>query len=97
MHYQSVWLPLLRSEAELAQISNRATVIPGTTTPYQGEKIPLPALSVDHRPLLANRNARNALVQKLWIENDVLYQYERLQRLLAKVNAELQEEIRKGN
>ncbi len=97
MHYQSVWLPLLRSEAELGQISNRATVIPGTTTPYQGEKIPLAPLSVDHRPLLAHRNARNALVQKLWIENDVLYQYERLQRLLAKVTVELQEEIRKRN
>jgi hypothetical protein len=95
MHYQNVWLPLLRAEAELGQISNRATVIPGTTTPYQGEKIPLPALSIDHRPLLGSRNARNALVQKLWIENDVLYQYERLQPFLEQVTGELQSEIRK--
>lgn len=93
-HYQNVWLPLLRAEGELAQISNRATVVPGTTTPYQGPRVPVPDRKADHRPLLASRALRNALVQKLWIEDDVLHQYGRLQPLLVRVLAGIDQEIR---
>jgi len=84
-HYSEVWLPLLRAEGDLGQISNRATAIPGTETPYQGESVPLPTRRTDHRPLVQNRTLRNALVQKLWIEDDVLYQYESLRALLDRV------------
>lgn len=93
-HYEGVWLPLLRTEADLGQISNRATVIPGTETPYQGEPVPLPRLKTDHRPLLESRALRNALVQKVWIEDDVLYQYGRLRPLLDRVVGALEREVK---
>jgi hypothetical protein len=95
MHYQNVWLPLLRAEGELGQISNQATIIPGTELRYQGESVPLPARSTDHRPLLASRAMRNALVQKLWIENDVLHEYRRLEPLIGRIGTALEHEIAK--
>ena len=93
-HYQDVWLPLLRSNAELGQISNRATVVPGTNTPYQGAQLPLPTIRTDHRPLISSRALRNALVHKVWIEDDVLYQYRQLRRLLSRVILVLDEELK---
>lgn len=92
-HYSEVWLPLLRAEADLGQISNRASVIPGTETPYQGESVPLLVPRADHHPLVQSRALRNALVQKLWIEDDVLYQYGRLQTLLGRILDALEREV----
>jgi hypothetical protein len=48
----------------------------------------------DHRPLIQTRALRNALVQKLWIEDDVLYQYGTLEPLLLRILAALEPEIR---
>jgi hypothetical protein len=92
-HYQNVWLPLLREQAELGQISNRATVVPGTNIPYQGALLPLPILRTDHRPLVSSRAVRNALVQKVWIEDDVLYQYRQLRPLLSRIIIVLDQEL----
>jgi hypothetical protein len=91
-HYSQVWLPLLSAEGDLGQLSNRATFIPGSELPYQGGSVPLPAVPTNHRPLLGSRALRNALVEKLWIENDVLYEYARLQPLLRRVTAALERE-----
>jgi hypothetical protein len=93
-HYSGVWLPILRAEGDLGQISNYATLIPGTATPYQGAPVPLPPRRTDHRPLVQSRALRNALVQKVWIEDDVLYQYRRLQPVSNRVVAALEREIR---
>jgi hypothetical protein len=84
-HYADTWLPLLRAEADIAQISNRAKTIPGGKETYQGAPVPLVATRTDHRALIQTRAFRNALVQKLWIEDDVLYQYGRLEELLLRI------------
>jgi hypothetical protein len=44
--------------------------------------------------MLQTRAIRNALVQKLWIEDDVLYQYGTLEPLLLRILAALEPEIR---
>lgn len=93
-HYADAWLPLLRSEADIAQISNSAKTIPGGDEPYQGEPVPLVANRTDHRALIQTRDFRNALMQKLWIEDDVLYQYDRLDALLLRVLAALRNELK---
>lgn len=92
-HYADAWLSLLRAEADIAQIANSAKVIPGGNEPYQGAPVPLAAARTDHRPLIQTRTVRNALVQKLWIEDDVLYQYGRLESLLLRIVETLNNEI----
>ena len=92
-HYSGTWLPMLRAEADLARISNAATTIPGSTTPYQADSMPVSSDRIDHRPLLRSRAFQNALVQKVWIEEDVLYQYETLRPLLDRLLAALEQEV----
>ena len=92
-HYADVWLPLLRAEADIAQISNSAKTIPGSDEPYQGAPVALLANRTDHRPLIESRAFRNALMQKLWVEDDVLYQYDRLESLLSRIVNALQGEV----
>jgi hypothetical protein len=92
-NYADAWLPLLRAEADIAQISNSAKTIPGGNEPYQGAPVPLGANRTDHRPVIQTRTFRNALVQKLWIEDDVLYQYARLNALLLRIVEALSNEI----
>ena len=96
-HYSGTWLPLLRAEADLAQISNAATTIPGSTTLYQADPMPLPSEKTDHRTLIRSRAFRNVLVQKVWIEEDVLYQYETLRPLLLRLLTALEQEVGEGN
>ncbi|PAP75443.1 hypothetical protein [Rubrivirga marina] len=88
-HYETVWVPLLRAETELAQVSNRAETVPGSSDPYQGAALPTPPTPTDHRPLLQSRALRNALVQKVWIEDDVLFKYGQLDGLLRRLRAAL--------
>jgi hypothetical protein len=84
-HYADVWLPLLRAGTDLVQIANSAKVVPGSLRPYQGTPFPPVALKVDHRPFVQTRAFRNSLVQKVWIEDDVLYQYSRLKPLAQRI------------
>lgn len=93
-HYETVWVPLLRAETELGQISNRAETVPGSGDPYQGATLPVPATETDHRPLVRSRVLRNALVQKVWIEDDVLYKYGQLDSLLGRIRTALEAEVR---
>lgn len=92
-HYANTWLPLLQAEADIVQIANMATEIPGSRAPYQGAPVPSSPERTDHRPLIRARALRNALVQKLWIEDDVLYQYGTLEPLLLRIIAALEPEI----
>lgn len=91
-HYAGKWLPALQAEADLAQISNASTTIPGTQTPYQVAPMPLSPERTDHRPLIRTRVLRNVLVQKVWVEDDVLYQYGRLRPLLTRLLVALEHE-----
>ncbi len=92
-HHSGVWLPLLQLEADIAQFANKATQIPGSDAPYQGAPIPLTRERTDHWPLIQSRGLRNALVQKLWIEDDVIYQYGSLEPLLSQIIEALEEEV----
>jgi hypothetical protein len=84
---------LLRAEADIAQISNSVKTIPGGDEPYQGAPVALVRNRTDHLALIQTRAFRNALMQKLWIEDDVLYTYDRLETLLNRIITALRNEI----
>ena len=95
--HEDVWMPLLRAETELGQVSNATQVILGAGEPYLGSRVPLPRTPTDHRRLLGSRSLRNALVQKLWIEDDVGYRHRELERLLPRLRSALRRELTLGN
>ncbi len=78
-HYSHVWMPMLRNHANLAQIGNATTTIPGSREAYSADRVPVVLGGVDHRQLLRDRGFQNALVQKVWIEDDVLRAYRHLE------------------
>lgn len=94
-HYSRVWLPLLRAKANLAQISNTATTIPGTGTASGTTKMPVTLSIRDHRELLTDAEFQNALVHKVWIEDDALRAYQNLLGQLSNVRARLEREVTK--
>ena len=91
--FHGVWTPFLRQNTDIAQISNSTTGIPGSPEPYYGGQMPAVQDRTDHSLLLRNREFRNALALKVWIENDVLNEYgglrPRLDRLIELLAAEI--------
>ena len=55
---------------------------------------PLPTGQMDHRVLLNDREFQNMLVEKIWIEDDMLRQYRmlepKIEQLLETLNSEIQ-------
>lgn len=94
-HYSRVWLPLLRAKANLAQISNTATTIPGIGKPSGTTKMPVTLSVRDHRELLTDTEFQNALVHKVWIEDDALRAYQDLLGHLSTIRGRLEREITK--
>jgi hypothetical protein len=93
VHYSDVWMPLLRRRANVAQIGNAATKVPGSTEPFVTEPVPVPLAERDHRPLLNDAEFLNAVVQKIWIEDIVLQQYrileDRVEELVAVLDGDI--------
>lgn len=87
------WMPFLRKHANLSQISNAITVQPGTgeanytTTVFSG------IIPFDHSTLIKEREFQNVLLQRLWVMNDILYNYEQLRPKLESMIVMLASEI----
>jgi len=79
--FQNEWMPLLEGLSYLPQISNAFYNTPGGLPDY-ATRIPTRA-GVDHRPLLADQRIENALVHRLWVQDDILFRYREIQPRLA--------------
>lgn len=93
VHYTEVWLPILRSHANLAQVGNAARAVPGSNEPYWYEPVTDAGDRVDHTPLLRDRAFLNAVTEKLWVEDGVLREYRSLEDRVDQVLALLDSEI----
>jgi hypothetical protein len=86
-------MPILRPRANLAQISNASLNVPGDFFDDPGVILPIPAGRVDHRALISDREFQNAVVEKAWIEEDMLRQYgilePKIEKLLETLNSEI--------
>jgi len=92
-HFYGSLLPILRPRANLAQISNAGLRAPGDFFDSPGSKLPVPAGRMDHRALINDREFQNAVVEKFWIEEDMLRQYRilepKIDTLLKTLNSEI--------
>lgn len=91
--HSRAWLPLLRTKANLAQISNTAATIPGIGKASVTTKMPVTLPMRDPRALLNEAEFQNALVHKVWIEDDALRAYQNLLDQLSTVQARLERDI----
>jgi hypothetical protein len=73
--YQTVWMPFLREHAYLPQISNAIRFRPGHPDATAAPPVPALQAKVDHRSLLGSRAFQNTLLQKSWVQEDVLGRY----------------------
>ena len=93
-HYTGTLMPILRLRTNLAQISNASLRVPGDVYIESDDtELPVPAERLDHRALLTDREFQNAVVDKFWIEEDMLRQYRwlepRIEQLLETLNSEI--------
>ena len=93
--FNSALMPFLRREAYVPQIGETSQVLPGTDrTPKYGQ-VNWSTRVRDHRPLLVSAEFQNLVVQKLWVQVDILSAYgrfaEQLETLIREVEAELGE------
>lgn len=92
-HFYGTLLPILRPRVNLAQISNASLRVPGDFFYDPGARLPVPADRVDHRALINDREFQNAVVEKFWIEEDMLRQYRilepKIEKLLETLNSEI--------
>jgi hypothetical protein len=93
VHYNDVWMPHLRRRANVAQIGNAATEVPGSREAYWYDPVPIPMAEMNHGPLLSDPEFLNPVVQKVWIEDGVLQQYELLEARVDELLSVLAREI----
>jgi hypothetical protein len=87
-----VWMPYLRSNTNLPQVSNAIDYLPGGTDPTYGRPAPVGASS-DHRPLLSDADLVNVTLQRRWINDDMLFQYGQLREGLSHLTLLLEREL----
>jgi len=92
-HFFGTLMPILRPRTNLAQLSNASLSVPGHFFADPGATLPVPAEHLDHRTLINDREFQNAVVEKYWIEEDMLRQFHwlepKIEQLLATLNSEI--------
>jgi hypothetical protein len=92
-HYFGILMPILRPRTNLAQLSNASLQVPGNLFSDFESELPVPAGHLDHRTLINDREFQNAVVEKFWIEEDMLRQFRwlepKIEQLLETLNKEI--------
>ena len=88
---QNVWIPFLRSNASVPQLSNAQTSILGGGEAYAS---PSPVVFLlDHAPLFGLREFQNILQEKKWSHEDALAVYEAVEYALEELSIGLRMEL----
>jgi len=92
-HFYGALLPILRPQTNLAQLSNASLRVPGDFFYDPGARLPVPAGRLDHRAVINDREFQNSVVEKFWIEEDMMRRYRmlepKIEKLLETLNSEL--------
>jgi len=71
--YESVWMPFIRQHADLPRISNAITEYPGDPARLTSDQVtPVQPTNQDHADILSNPLFANVVLQKRWVQDDVL-------------------------
>jgi hypothetical protein len=87
------FLPYLRDNVYLAQISSQTTHRPGSTDPIPNLAVPLRPEGTDHRRMLQDPVFQNLLVQRWWVQWDALTIYDEFEQRIDEVIAQLETEL----
>lgn len=86
-------MPFLRTEASLPQVGEVAQVVPGMGEKYPYGRLDFSSSRTDHRRLLRSTEFQNLLVQKVWLQLDIVRLHEsfadQANSLITEVEAEL--------
>ena len=92
--FSDVWMPFLRDNAYLSQIHNAIDVQPGTGEEDYVPDLPLGPHVTEHSNLLGDRGFQNVLLHRLWVQGDILNEYEQIEpeltNLIELLTAELE-------
>ncbi|MFC1575574.1 hypothetical protein ACFL5A_02865 [Gemmatimonadota bacterium] len=87
------FIPYLRENAYLAQISSQTTYRPGSTEPIPNLAVPLRPERADHHRMLRDPVFQNLLVQRWWVQWDALTTYDDFEQRIDEVIAQLEMEL----
>jgi hypothetical protein len=87
------FMPYLRDNAYLAQISSQTTHRPGRTDPIPNLAVPLRPERADHHRMLRDPVFQNLLVQRWWNQWDALTVYDDFEQRIDEVIAQLEMEL----
>lgn len=76
------WMPFLNEMAYVPQIANAIKTVPGSGEANFTGQVPVWPTKSDHRPLVRDRQFQGLLLQKVWIQDDILHTYETLESSL---------------
>jgi len=91
--FADVYVPLLRESANLSQISAAVGQRPGSIEGYEFEPTPYVGPRTDHRPLIVSQPLQNAVLEKNWVEQDILGTYGLIRNRLERLRLMIQQEI----
>jgi hypothetical protein len=72
-----VFMPYIRKEGSLAQISDAIRTRPGSQERYTLEKLNYAPTDTDHRRILVSREFQNMVLHRRWIQDDILDWYDK--------------------
>ncbi len=91
--FSEIWMPYLRRNAYMPQIHNTIAVQPGSGADDYLPDLPLGQHAGSHIELLQDREFQNILLHRLWVQADILYQYELIEPRLRELMGMLENEI----
>ena len=77
-HFSNDWMPYIRSNTNVSQLSNAIETIPGSQDSIFESSLQKPPVRIDHEAILQDQEFQNLIAHKVWIQEDILNNYEQL-------------------
>jgi hypothetical protein len=76
--FVDAWMPFLTERAYMPQVANALSAVPGGGGEILTQHFPVFPTQMDHGPLVHSPQFQGLLLQKVWIQDDLLLSYENL-------------------
>lgn len=89
----TVFMPYIRREASLPQISDAIRFRPGSSQPYEVGRLNHAPVHTDHRRLIVSREFQNMVLHQRWIQDDILDWYDIFAKDVSQIIVALEAEL----